>query len=293
MDHPISQILKRKHRGTGTNVPFLEPVHLHYPVLRSHQQETPNIKFPLVIQQGSLDIQLDNVGFGLAIFVDFLLLQLAFDLIDVIGNGDALAPISNFPWFDDVDVFRTKRLLFFDVWESFPLLYLLGPVFVELGKGRVLSVGYSVFDVESHWDVFERVALENLLVVFYVVKKRLLVSQVVVPVDVVVGLPRLLRDEPQVGFDQFGTRFDVLEKLVRVQQRPEVLQVTLVENLGVERVLFIRLARLTAEFEGRRDVLGPEVLQEVDVVLLLELGPDAVAVVEVLLLDYVPPPSWD
>ena len=91
----------------------------------------------------------------------------------------------------------------------------------------------------------------------------------------------------------FGTRFDVLEKLVRVQQRPEVLQVALVENLGVERVLFIRLARLTAEFEGGRDVLGSEVLQEVDVVLLLELGPDAVAVVEVLLLDYVPPPSWD
>lgn len=108
-----------------------------------------DVKLSPIVEQRSVKIQLDYVGFGCSIIVLFFLSDYFVELIDLVDDSDAVATIRKLSWLNNPNVSHwlfdclallSCLLLFLNVCSS---------LFVIVKKSFVLCTLHSVFDMES------------------------------------------------------------------------------------------------------------------------------------------------
>ena len=67
------------------------PVSLHVSVDGANQSEGPDVKLPILVEQGLFDVLLDDVASFVPVDVDIL--HKVLDLIDVLAHSNPAAPV--------------------------------------------------------------------------------------------------------------------------------------------------------------------------------------------------------
>lgn len=160
MDHAVGQILHIKLFASCANIAILKPITLLDSINTCHQYIASNVKFSFLVEKRH-DILLDNVSSTTAKAVSFLLSNYFFDLFDTLHNLYAYASICvlarlNQPSISLLRLIACLYRLFLIVFLF--IRYLLAPSVVLFNKAIILFVA-NIFDVECHWDVFERIDL--------------------------------------------------------------------------------------------------------------------------------------
>jgi hypothetical protein len=132
--------------GTGSEVSFSIEVGFRLPVVAGNESETPEIKFPSLVEQRVVDVLLKNHG-PVAVATAIGLEQGPYPA-DVLLDFDTGAPVWIFSWFDDPNVFAVF------IFAAFLLLTL-----IVLRELRILGVTLACFDVKG-----QRQRVENVLV---------------------------------------------------------------------------------------------------------------------------------
>ena len=172
------------------------PVSLLYPILGSHEHKYPDIEFSSIIQEGALDIGLSrikkihNKGFGQTVFVNLFAIANVFDFLQICGDMNTVAPVTDFPWFHDIDIFGA--FLFPLIFGGlFPICNFLLLVVVKIKEILVLGVAFAFLDMEGHRNVLERVDGLVLAIVFEIVKHGFFVSKMIISIQMVMRLLNL------------------------------------------------------------------------------------------------------
>lgn len=88
--------------GTCAEVALLVPVALQIPIDGAHHGEAPDIKLPVLVQQGLLNILLNDVTAFVATGAGVV--DKAFDLVEILAHGDATASVGILSRFDYPEV---------------------------------------------------------------------------------------------------------------------------------------------------------------------------------------------
>jgi hypothetical protein len=100
MDVSVVHVSEAELSGTCAEVALLVPVALQIPVDGAHHGEAPDIKLSILVQQGLLNILLNDV----TAFVATGVVNKAFDLVEILAHGDATASVGILSRFDYPEV---------------------------------------------------------------------------------------------------------------------------------------------------------------------------------------------
>ena len=166
--------------GCGAHVAVFVPIPFDESVYRGHHDVVAQVELSAVVQQGSLDVGLDDEGAVTAVWVFLSLFEDGFDLLESEAHLDAVAAIAVLSGLDnpgivflDVPLFLTSPGDFF------------GPSVVVLEELEVLLVLEPVLDVEGKRKIAEHVFFDLCVVVGHGVEESLLVPQDVVVYEMV------------------------------------------------------------------------------------------------------------
>jgi hypothetical protein len=198
--------------GGGADVALLVPVGSRDSEEVGDEHVVSDVEFTVVVEHGSIDVHLYDVGaFGL-LLVDAAvegvaascgvsLFQEGVQFVDLIDHGNSPALVAVLPWLDDPDI--PHLILIGSSFLLFLLLLLDGllPLPIVLHELAVLWILHALPDVEGQGDVLVDVLADEGVVLPEVVEERLLVAEVEVVDEVVVeGVGLVFRKE---GFELF------------------------------------------------------------------------------------------
>ena len=99
MDKTVIKLVKIKFETTCPQIPFLVPVSLQDAIDACKEHKVTDIKFSSVIEEGSSDVGLDYIGFGLPILM-FFLLDEGWNITEL-SQIDAIPSVGIFSWLDN------------------------------------------------------------------------------------------------------------------------------------------------------------------------------------------------
>lgn len=124
----------------------------------------PDVELPAIIQQWSVNVQLDDVCLLCAISMDVLTVQNGIDFVNFVNDCDAITPIRQLSRLNDPYVphfmFRlfdnSTIVVLFSV-LSLHFLDVVGSSLEVVDKTFVLRIFNSSFNVKCQWNVVEHV----------------------------------------------------------------------------------------------------------------------------------------
>lgn len=154
-------------------VPFLISVDACYTDVRS------DVELALLVEKGH-DVLLDDVGTSSPHFIRFILFDDLNDLVDAFNNLNTCPSVCVLAWFDK------PSIAFFCLETMFELLilYLLLLIFDEFSTFLILFLEFEKFFIveishmKGHWNVFERIDLLGIIVIFEIHEERFFVGKV-------------------------------------------------------------------------------------------------------------------
>ncbi len=174
----------------GAHVALPVPVALHASVRAVEHHVVAEVELAFFVEEWSLDVLLEDVGFEGAVGVLLLSFQDVFDLVQLQADDYAVAAVGVLPWL------------------HYPRVELVYAVFVVFGglvervevlqEFEVLVVFESVLDVEGQREVLEDVLVERTVVLVHGLEEGFLVADDEVVGEVVVDLD-LCSDFGDVG----------------------------------------------------------------------------------------------
>lgn len=167
MNHAVRRIFEIILATTRPQVAILVPVALQVSIIRRRQGEASNIELAIFVQQGLLDVFLDDVT--AFVTVDLLGLNQRLDVVQITAHLDAATPVSVFAWLYNPEGATVlgvllQRLVTLRVVESF-------------NKFLKFTIGLTLTDVKRQRQVVEGILASGFIVNLHVVVNGLLVGQ--------------------------------------------------------------------------------------------------------------------
>lgn len=182
---PAVAAVKRVLARCGTDIAVFIPITLDDSLGASHHDVVSEVEFAFEVEEGTLDVGLDDVGAETTVGVSISLLQNGFDFLESQAHLDAVTPVAVFSRFNNPSV----------VLLLLPLLLrladFLGPFVVIPQKLEISLIFKSLPDMKSQRQVIEHILLLLPIVVGHCIEEGLFVAEHVV-VDQVVMHTALL-----------------------------------------------------------------------------------------------------
>lgn len=187
--------------GSCSYVPLCVPVTPHHSEHVGNQHVVANVELSVVVEEGSVNVQLDDEGFSGSILVLLFLVEHVVDLIQFVDHCDPVASVGEFSWLHNPNVpepllllpglilfVLTLRLILFSLLILFLLLGdIRCPLLVVHLEPLVLDVVGPVPDVECQGQIVEHIIVHQLVVLLQVVEHCLFVAQEEIVLQVVVN----------------------------------------------------------------------------------------------------------
>ncbi len=163
--------------GGGSDVAFLVPVALDAAVDACHQHVVANVELSLLVQQWLLNVLLQYVRAETAVAVLLFRFQPDLDLIQRRTHGNPPASVGHLSRFDNPDILQIDSLV-------------LHPLFIQhivpIQKLPKLSILQPSTNMIRQRNILKRVLAIQLVVLAHPIKQRLLITNVVVALEMVV-----------------------------------------------------------------------------------------------------------
>lgn len=165
MDHAIGRVLQIILATGSPQVAVLVPVALQVSIIRARQREAPNVELAILVQQGLLDVFLNDVT--AFVTVDLLRLNQRLDVVEVATDLNAAAPVRVLTRLHDPEGVAVLGVFL----QRFVILRVVETLH-ELLK---LTVGLTLPNMKSQGQVVEGVLASRFIVDLHVVVNGLLV----------------------------------------------------------------------------------------------------------------------
>lgn len=139
----------------------------------AHHREASDVKLSALVEQGLLDVLLNDVGATVTIHI--CVLDQGLNVVDVATDLDTAASIGVLTWLDDPEGLSEFRGLVKDCRFVWVLC-----VVVELFELQELRIVEPLFDMVSEWQIVVILLADGLVVDLHVVEDCLFVAQVIV-----------------------------------------------------------------------------------------------------------------